>query len=88
MKIWWGGLALRSFNKGREGKVFCWMTRYLAVVLPLLFAEAWSWGFPGGSAGKESACNAGDLSSVLGWEDLLEQGMATIHTIPDIPIFE
>ena len=81
MKIWWGGLALRSFNKGREGKVFCWMTRYLGVVLPLLFAEAWSWGFP------ESACNAGDLSSVLGWEDLLEQGMATIHTIPVITFF-
>ena len=26
-------------------------------------------GFPGGSAGKESACNAGDL----GWEDPLEE---------------
>ena len=23
------------------------------------------WGFPGGSAGKESACNAGDLDSIL-----------------------
>ena len=30
-------------------------------------------GFPGGSAAKESACNAGDL----GWEDPLEEGMAT-----------
>ena len=30
-------------------------------------------GFPGGSDGKESACNAGDL----GWEDPLEEGMAT-----------
>ena len=30
-------------------------------------------GFPGGSAGKESDCNAGDL----GWEDPLEKGMAT-----------
>ena len=25
-----------------------------------------SWGFPGGSAGKESACNARDLSSIAG----------------------
>ena len=33
----------------------------------------WSLGFPGSSAGKESACNAGDL----GWEDPLEKGMAT-----------
>ena len=34
-------------------------------------------GFPGGSAGKESACNAGDL----GWEDPLEKGMATHFSI-------
>ena len=34
-------------------------------------------GFPGGSDGKESACNAGDPGSVPGWEDLLEEGMAT-----------
>ena len=33
-------------------------------------------GFPRGSDGKESACNAGDL----GWEDPLEEGMAT-HSI-------
>ena len=30
-------------------------------------------GFPGGSDGKESACNAEDL----GWENPLEKGMAT-----------
>ena len=30
-------------------------------------------GFPGGLAGKESACSAGDL----GWEDLLEKGKST-----------
>ena len=30
-------------------------------------------GFPGGSDGKESACNAGDP----GWKDPLEKGMAT-----------
>ena len=34
-------------------------------------------GFPGGSAGKESACNSGDL----GWEDPLEKGMATHSNI-------
>ena len=34
-------------------------------------------GFPGGSAAKESACNAGDL----GWEDPLEEGMATHSNI-------
>ena len=25
-------------------------------------------GFPGGSDGKESTCNAGDQGSILGWE--------------------
>ena len=34
------------------------------------------WGFPGGSDGKESACNAGYPGSVSG-EDPLEKGMAT-----------
>ena len=36
-------------------------------------------GFPGGSDGKESACNAGDLVRSLGWEDPLEEEM-TIHS--------
>ena len=34
-------------------------------------------GFPGGPAGKESACNAGDLDSNPGWEDPLENEKAT-----------
>ena len=33
------------------------------------------WGFPGGSDSKESICNAGDLGSILGWKDPLEEGM-------------
>ena len=31
-------------------------------------------GFPGGSAGKESTCHAGDLGSVPGWGRSLEEG--------------
>ena len=34
-------------------------------------------GFPCGSAGKESACKAGDM----GWEDPLEKGKATHSSI-------
>ena len=34
-------------------------------------------GFPGDADGKESTCNAGDLGWSLGWEDPLEEGMAT-----------
>ena len=38
-------------------------------------------GFPGGSDGKESAHNAGDLGSIPGLEDPLEEGMATHSSI-------
>jgi len=34
-------------------------------------------GFPGGSDGKESACDAGDPGFILSWEDPLEKGMVT-----------
>ena len=34
-------------------------------------------GFPGGSEGKASVCNAGDPVPSLGWEDLLEEEIAT-----------
>ena len=37
--------------------------------------------FPGSSTGKESTCNAGNLGLILGWEDLLEEGMATHFSI-------
>ena len=38
-------------------------------------------GFPDSSVGKESTCNAGDLGSILGWEDPLKWGMATHSSI-------
>ena len=38
-------------------------------------------GFPGGSEGKESACNVGDLDSIPGWKDPLEEGMATYFSV-------
>ena len=42
--------------------------------------------FPGGSDGKESTCNARDLGSSLGWEDALEEGMATQSSNPSLRI--
>ena len=35
----------------------------------------------GGSAGKESVSNAGDLGSILGWEDPLEKGKAMYSSV-------
>ena len=40
-----------------------------------------SMGFPCGSAGKESACNVGDLSSIPGLGRSLEKGKATHSSI-------
>ena len=34
-------------------------------------------GFPSCSASKEPSCNVGDLSLMPGWEDPLEEGIAT-----------
>ena len=39
-------------------------------------------GFPGGSDGKESTCNAGDPGLIPGWEDPLGKEMATHSSIP------
>ena len=38
-------------------------------------------GFPGGSVSKEYACSAGDMDSVPGLEDPLEEGIATYSSI-------
>ena len=51
----------------------------------------WSWGFPDGSVGKESACNAGDTGDVvqsLGQEDPLqkENGNPLQYSCPENPM--
>jgi len=46
-----------------------------------MLESALNMGFPRSSAGKESACNVGDLGSIPGWEDPLEKGVATHSSI-------
>ena len=38
----------------------------MVVIIPVLDIHSSPMGFPGGSAGKESACNVGDLGLILG----------------------
>ena len=38
-------------------------------------------GFPGGSEGKDSSCNAGDPGRTLGQEDPLEKGKSILSSI-------
>ena len=49
-----------------------------------MIREVYAGGFtiPGGSNGKESACDAGGPIQSLGWEGPLEKGMATHFCIP------
>ena len=49
-------------EKESPSSLFCFVSR-----IHLLL------GVPGGSDGKESAPGAGDLGSILGWEDILEK---------------
>ena len=52
----------------------------LAQMSPLISHQVLR-GFSSGSDGKESACNAGDPGSILGWEHPLEKEMATHSSI-------
>ena len=47
-----------------------------------LTCPLWTLGLPGGSDGKEFACNAGDLGLIPGSGISLEKGMATHSGIP------
>ena len=42
-------------------------------------------GFPGGSAGKESACNAGDPGSIPGSRRSTGEGIGTHSSIHRLP---
>ena len=59
---------------------FCYTTMWISYKYALIPP---SWGFPSGSASKESTGNAGDTDegSTLGWEDPLEEEMATHSSI-------
>ena len=54
----------------------------LSALQPVMIRTAlpWTEGFPGCSEGEESAYSGGDALLSLGWEDPLEEGMAT-HSI-------
>ena len=61
---------------------FQFLSSYNRNLLPLVRIQLESLlGFPGGSAGKESTCNAETWVQSLGWEDPLEKGTATHSSI-------
>ena len=55
------------------------LTQFLKFYYPIFKIHRYL-GFPGGSVGKESACNVGDLVRSLGWDDP-QKGKATHSSI-------
>ena len=71
---WWSvGSAFPTMEVTIRGSA-SWLSEKLATTIFLL-------GFPGSSAGKESASNAGDLGSIPGLGRSLEKGKATHSSI-------
>ena len=55
---------------------------FLFITLPIFTFSLLPYsGFPGGSVGRESTCNAGLRVQSLGQEDPLQEGMATHSSI-------
>jgi len=46
-----------------------------------IYIYIYIWGFPGGSVGKESTCNAGTMGTRLGLGRSMDKRMATHSTI-------
>ena len=52
-------------ESGENALCFCFF--FPIVKIYSFIGNSLSFCFPGGSGGKESACNVGDLGSILGW---------------------
>ena len=67
-------LVVFTVNSGGGDRA---MVFVVVLVVIVMVAVVMGVGFPGGSDGKESACNVETWVQSLGWEDSLEEGMAT-----------
>ena len=67
-------LVVFTVNSGGGDRA---MVFVVVLVVIVMVAVVMVVGFPGGSDGKESACNVETWVQSLGWEDSLEEGMAT-----------
>ena len=62
----WSGLPFPSPEDAPDPRVELWSPTLQADSLPFELQYKRHWGFPGGSDGKASACNAGDPGSIPG----------------------
>ena len=80
--------TLKSLLQHHSSKASVLLHSALFMKSSILNPRAWVirliagyWGFPGGSDGKESACNAGHPGLILGRKDPLGKGKATHSSI-------
>ena len=82
--------------------VLCLFCHVDVVLLSFVVEQIFSWGFPDSSAGKESACNAGDTSLIPGsgrslwkgigyplqysWASLVAQMVKNLLAMQETPI--
>ena len=78
-----GLLNPQNISTGRSLSVYLLLSVpvVLAYLLNLLLLRLRLMDFTGGSDGKESACNAGDSGSALGWRRSPGEGMATHSSV-------
>ena len=75
-------LSRSGLVKGSAGWSLCGVPHWWSQVGPHFCFHWWKpGGFLGGSDGEKSTCSAGDLVWSLGWEDPLEEGMATRSSV-------
>ena len=74
---YWSGLPFPSPEDAPDPWVELWSPTLQADSLPFELQYKRHWGFPGGSDGKASACNAGDQGLIPGSGRSLEKEMAT-----------
>ena len=81
----WVGKILLEKGKATHSSILAWRIPWTCIVHGVtkswtqqndfhLYFHLHQVGFPGGSDGKESACNAEDLGWSLGWEDCPGEG--------------
>ena len=65
---WGQGFVCFPVVPGTSGMLSFSLCMYFVRSIFFLFLElhTLNWGFPSGSSGKDSACNAGELGSILG----------------------
>ena len=85
LKRWDLAKILRTGSRHVYVNIYIYIYIYIYIFIYIhiyIYYINWLLGFPGGSDGKESACNVGDLGLTPGLERSPQKGTATHSRIP------